>query len=112
MDYPLLNVSTDCAPMPTPAAFPDCIELLTEVAREKDARQVRFRKLTVEDYKPTSVLPDKQIALSGTVTLFVGKKDSKLFHDLTAAVLKSGSVDDRRVAAQLNRYFADRKPKA
>jgi hypothetical protein len=98
--------------MPTFAAFPAPIELLTEVSREKAARQVRFRKVPVRDYKPTSVLPTKQIALSGTVTLIVGRKESKLFQDLTAEMLKPGSGDDCRLAAQLNRSFTDRKPMA
>lgn len=93
-------------------ALPDCFDALAAVARDKSARSVSLRKLRVHDYKPSSVLPDKQIALSGTVTLFVGRKSSKLFRDVSDAVLRPCREDDRKVAAQLNRYLASRKPKA
>lgn len=97
--------------MSTTRTHPECVELLNRVAREKSARPVRFRKLEVHDYKATSVLPGRQIALSGTVTLFVGRKDGRLFRDLKTAVLEPSRGDDTSVAAELNHYFARRKPK-
>jgi hypothetical protein len=96
--------------MPTRAAFPDIIELLTEVAREKASRPVRIRRLSVQDYKPSSLLPRKQIALSGTVTLFVGRKDSELFRNVVAALRDPSRMDDRAMAARLDGCFAARKP--
>lgn len=97
--------------MNAPSGCPDSIALLNTISREKASRSVRFRKLPVTDYKPSSVMPDKQIALSGTVTLFIARKGEKLFQELKAAVKKGGESEDRKVAAQLNRSFAARRPR-
>ena len=92
--------------------LPQPFDRMTEVAREVANRPFRQRTIEVLDYKPSSVMPDRQLALSGTITVFIARAGSELIkhvrHTVTAKEKDGG---DRRLAAQVRRIFIDRKPK-
>ncbi len=88
--------------------MPRSIDQLTVLSREVAARPERQRRLEVLDYAPSSVLPEKQIALSGTVTVFLARTGSELLARIRDAV-KAKDRRDRTVAAHLHRQFKKRK---
>lgn len=87
---------------------PTDVALLKKVRDERSRRLPRFRNVEIHSYKPTNVLPDQQLALAGTVTVFFARPGSTLLRDIESAVRK-GDGSDRHVARRIQDLFTDRK---
>ncbi len=84
------------------------LELLKKVRSERDRRVPKHRQVELRPYKPSSVLPDHQLALAGTITVFFARQGSSLLKEVEAAT-RHGDTSDRKVARKIHGLFANRK---
>ncbi len=84
------------------------IEMIHRASAERARRVPRHRKVAIHHYRPTNVLPDQQLALAGTITVFFAHPGSGLLKEIEMAVSKNDG-SDRRVARKVLDLFADRK---
>jgi hypothetical protein len=88
------------------------LELLAigSVADETARRLVRQTSPEVLEYKPSSVLPETQIAPPGSVTVYVARPGNPVLQEVREAVRDSSGGRDRKVVRKILRQIASRKP--
>ena len=84
------------------------ISLLDKLSAEKSRRIPSHRRIAIHPYHPSTVLPNEQLALSGTVTIFFGRHGSPLLKEVQDAVQSRNGID-RKVAQQIYNLFSNRK---
>jgi hypothetical protein len=80
--------------------------LADEIAR----RSMRCTTIDAIDYKPSSPIPDSQLAPTGTIAVYVSRKGSKLLDDIRDAARSPRGNSDRKLARRVIRTFRQKSP--
>jgi len=86
------------------------LTVLQAVEREASRRLVRRTPVTLLDYKPSSVIPDTQLAPTGSIAVYVARRNNALMAEVKAATRNTKDGRDRRVMRKVMKQFANRKP--
>jgi hypothetical protein len=81
------------------------LKTLAALDRETAKRSIRFHKLEVIDYTPSSPLPETQLAPTGSITVFLARKGEPLLQEVRTAA-RTGQGADRRLARKIQRQIA------
>lgn len=85
------------------------LRALQSVEDEVSRRLVRTSKVEVLDYKPSSVLPETQLAPSGSIAVYVARSGNPLLNELRDAARDSKGGRDRKLARRIQRQIAQRR---
>lgn len=94
--------------MDVPAGF----ELSARIEDELASRLLRQRQVKAIDYKPSSVLPEKQLAPTGSLAIFVGRRGNTVLDAVRKAATDPKGGADRRLIRSIQRTIQSRRPLA
>ncbi len=77
------------------------LQALQVVERDVSRRLIRSSNIEVLDYKPSSPLPDAQLAPPGTIAVYVACKGSPLLAELKSAVRDPKGGKDKRLLRKI-----------
>ena len=85
------------------------LRALKSVEDEVSRRLVRTSRIDVLDYKPSSVLPETQLAPTGSIAVYVAKKGNLLLNEVREAARDSKGGRDRKLARRVQRQIGQRQ---